>query len=136
MFDTGCLCWNGRFTNARLLGRGYCTNINVRFSNYAIIKCCGNSRLRGMFRSMRCRGQGSKARGHRAWPLGCTRLNPLPYRPYRPRPPPPSRCFLMLRECTGVQAEVDGDIVGVGGGQSAGTSGVAALVWANRISKV
>ena len=56
-----------------------------------------------------------------------------------PRSAPPSRCSLRLHECAGVQAEVDGEIVGVGahsGGQSAGTSGVAALVWANRILKV
>ena len=51
IFDTGCLCWNGRLTNARLWGRGYKTNINVRFSNYVIIQCCGNSRLIGKFRS-------------------------------------------------------------------------------------
>ena len=56
-----------------------------------------------------------------------------------PRSAPASHLSLRLRECPGAQAEVDGEIVGVGahsGGQSAGTSGVAALVWANRILKV
>ena len=43
-----------------------------------------------------------------------TRLAPLPCRP-APPPPPHSRCSLMLCECPGAQAEVDGEIVGIGG---------------------
>ena len=62
--------------------------------------------------------------GAHGWP-------PSPAAPLRPRPPPHSRCSMMIRKCPGLQAEVDGEIVGI-----AGTSGEAARVWANRISKV
>ena len=49
-----------------------------------------------------------------------------------PRPP---RCSLMLRERREAQVVVAWALLG-SGGQSAGTLGVAARVWAKRISKV
>jgi len=60
-------------------------------------------------------GRGSKARGHRAWPLGCIWLAPLSC---RLAPPPPATAlplYYEVNEFPGAQAEVDGEIVGIGG---------------------
>ena len=60
-------------------------------------------------------GRGSKARGHRAWPLGCIWLAPLSC---RLAPPPPATAlplYYEVNEFPGAQAEVDGEIVRIGG---------------------
>ena len=73
-----------------------------------------NNNIVGAGRGQRS-DRGSKARGYRAWPLGCIRLAPLSC---RLAPPPPATAlplYYEVNEFPGAQAEVDGEIVRIGG---------------------